>query len=122
MIFSANKTKIFYGLLKEPEINIPLDDEMEEAAPGDESKPSRVSLDYLFFVGQFVINPKFCWVVKLMTSLQKRTSYTKYSHSRLGMTKQKITPPQQHKLRHNSQYHSTVGARGVLRQTPDNNG
>ena len=61
MIFSANKTKIFHGLLKEPEINIPLDDEIEEAAAGDESKPSRVSLAYLFFIGQIVIKAQiFC--------------------------------------------------------------
>ena len=38
--FSANKTKVYYGLLKEPEINIPLDDEEEQPEEGSE-KPKK---------------------------------------------------------------------------------
>ncbi|XP_026861426.2 transcription initiation factor TFIID subunit 5 [Electrophorus electricus] len=36
----ANKTKVFYGLLKEPEIEVPLDDEDEEAE-NEEGKPKK---------------------------------------------------------------------------------
>ena len=31
---SANSKKVLYGLLKEPDINVPMDDEDEAEAPG----------------------------------------------------------------------------------------
>jgi hypothetical protein len=42
VLISANKTKIFYGLLKEPDINIPADDEDEGGGDG-EDKPKVIS-------------------------------------------------------------------------------
>ncbi|XP_064646268.1 transcription initiation factor TFIID subunit 5-like [Lineus longissimus] len=37
----ANKTKVYYGLLKEPDINIPLDDEEEGTEPEGGDKPKK---------------------------------------------------------------------------------
>ena len=38
----ANKAKVYYGLLKEPDINIPLDDEEEEIPEGADKPKVRV--------------------------------------------------------------------------------
>ena len=38
LFFLANKAKVFYGLLKEPELNVPLDEDEEE--PEDKPKAS----------------------------------------------------------------------------------
>ena len=35
MFWAANKVKVFYGLLKEPDINMPLEEE-DEAPEGDD--------------------------------------------------------------------------------------
>jgi transcription initiation factor TFIID subunit 5 len=45
----ANKTKVYYGLLKEPDINIPLDDEEEgaETEVGDKPKKKKPKKDPL---------------------------------------------------------------------------
>ena len=41
LLFLVNKTKLFYGLLKEPEINISLDDE-EDDLPNEDGRPAKV--------------------------------------------------------------------------------
>ncbi|XP_006821419.1 transcription initiation factor TFIID subunit 5-like [Saccoglossus kowalevskii] len=41
----ANKTKVFYGLLKEPEINLPLEEEEEGAEGEDKPKKKKVKRD-----------------------------------------------------------------------------
>ena len=49
---AANRTKIYHGLLKEPDLNIPMEEE-EEPPEGDGDKPKvrkkcRNALPYLF--------------------------------------------------------------------------
>jgi len=56
--FLANKGKVYYGLLKEPDINIPVDDD-DDAGDGEDKpkvhfnvlytgKPLYINFDYLF--------------------------------------------------------------------------
>ena len=41
---TANKAKVFFGLLKEPELNIPLEDEEDGEGEGDATGKPKVSL------------------------------------------------------------------------------
>jgi hypothetical protein len=41
---SANRAKVLYGLLKEPELNIHLDDDEEEIATNEDGRPSKVNI------------------------------------------------------------------------------
>ena len=41
---TANKAKVFFGLLKEPELNIPLEDDDEGEGEGDATGKPKVSL------------------------------------------------------------------------------
>lgn len=46
--FIANKTKVYYGLLKEPEIQIPLDED-EETQEGDDKPKVIFKISFLYF-------------------------------------------------------------------------
>lgn len=53
IFLSANKGKVYYGLLKEPDINIPIDDD-DDAGDG-EDKP-KVHLNMFYMVKPLYIN------------------------------------------------------------------
>jgi hypothetical protein len=38
----ANKSKVFYGLLKEPELNIVLEDDEEDVTVHEDGRPAKV--------------------------------------------------------------------------------
>ena len=50
----ANKGRVYYGLLKEPDINIPLDDD-EDGGEGEGDKP-KVKLMSLFIMDAHFVN------------------------------------------------------------------